>query len=95
MLLLVRYLAVTVATIKSEIKTERTVMWVVLARGLAAAVLSTFPSQEQYKPYFDTKFPGISSWYINIALVIILVTAVICTLGIFLISKKKREEISL
>jgi len=72
-LLLVRYLAVTVATIKSEIKTERTIMWVVLARGLAAAVLSTFPSQEQYKPYFDTKFPGISSWYINIALVIILI----------------------
>ncbi|MCD6241418.1 cation:proton antiporter, partial [Candidatus Bathyarchaeota archaeon] len=94
-LLLVRYLAVTVATVKSEIRAERTIMWVVLARGLAAAVLSTFPSQEQYEQYFDTKFPGISSWYINIALVIILITAVICTLGIFLISRKRKEEIAL
>ena len=94
-LLLVRYLAVTVATIKSEIRAERTIMWVVLARGLAAAVLSTFPSQKQYEPYFDAKFPGISSWYINIALVIILITAVICTLGIFLISRKRKEEIAL
>jgi len=95
LLLLVRYLAVTVATVRSEIRAERTIMWVVLARGLAAAVLSTFPAQEQYKPYFDGKLPGISGWYINIALIIILITAVICTLGIFLISRKEKEEISL
>jgi len=95
LLLLVRYLAVTAATVKSEIRAERTIMWVVLARGLAAAVLSTFPAQEQYKPYFDGKLPGISGWYINIALIIILITAVICTLGIFLISRKEKEEISL
>lgn len=96
LLLLVRYLAVTVATVKSEIKAEKIVMWIVFARGLAAAVLSTLP--KQYTEYFDEKIPGgipnISEWYINIALIIILVTAVICTLGIFLISKKKMEEIS-
>ena len=98
LLLLVRYLAVTVASVKSEIRAEKTIIWVVLARGLAAAVLSTFPAQDSYKGYFDlsrTGKPNAPDWYINVALIIILVTAVICTLGIFLISKKKREEISL
>jgi len=93
LLLLVRYFAVTIATLNSEIKAERTIMWVVFARGLAAAVLSTLP--KQYTEHFDAKLPGISDWYINIALIIILVTAIICTLGIFLISKSKKEEIAI
>jgi hypothetical protein len=62
-------------------------MWVVFARGLAAAVLSTLP--KQFPDFFDNKLPGISDWYINIALIIILATAAICTIGIFLISRGK------
>ena len=98
LLLLVRYLAVTAATVKSEIIADRTIMWIVFARGLAAAVLSTFP--KQYPEFFDEKIGTIrgwpiSDWYINIALIVILVTAVICTIGIFLISRKRKEEIAL
>ena len=98
LLLLVRYFAVTVATVKSEILTEKTIMWIVFARGLAAAVLSTLP--KQYPKSFDEKLQKvwgwwISDWYINIALIVILVTAVICTIGIFLISRKRKEEIAL
>ena len=98
LLLLVRYLAVTAATVNSEIIADRTIMWIVFARGLAAAVLSTFP--KQYPEFFDEKIGTIrgwpiSDWYINIALIVILVTAVICTIGIFLISRKRKEEMAL
>ena len=96
LLLLVRYLAVTVATVKSEVRVEKTIMWVVFARGLAAAVLSTFPSQPKYRDRFNlSELPDAPNWYINIALIVILVTALICTLGIFLISRKRKEEIAL
>ncbi|RLG98415.1 hypothetical protein DRO19_04465 [Candidatus Bathyarchaeota archaeon] len=93
LLLLVRYIAVSVATVKSEIKLEKTIIWVVFARGLAAAVLSTLP--KQYPDYFDNRLAGISDWYINISLVVILTTAIICTLGIFLLSRGKSEKIEI
>ncbi len=93
LLLLVRYIAVSVATVKSEIKLEKTIIWVVFARGLAAAVLSTLP--KQYPDYFDNRLAGISDWYINISLVVILATAIICTLGIFLLSRGKSEKIEI
>jgi cell volume regulation protein A len=94
MLLLVRFGAVTFATTRSnELKKERPIMGVVLTRGLAAAVLATLPLQ-----YTDvTKYPeagpifeNLSHIYINVAVLIILATAIISTVGIPLL--KRRAE---
>jgi len=93
-LLLVRFGAVSFATVHSdELKKERPIMGVVLTRGLAAAVLATLPLQ-----YTDaTKYPeaapifqALSPLYINLAVIIILATAIIATVGIPLF--KRRTE---
>jgi len=93
-LLLVRFGAVSFATVHSdELKKERPIMGVVLTRGLAAAVLATLPLQ-----YTDaTKYPeaapifqALSPLYINLAVIIILATAIIATVGIPLL--KRRTE---
>ena len=94
MLLLVRLGAVSFATVRSDgLKKERPIMGVVLTRGLAAAVLATLPLQ-----YTDaTKYPEagpifqiLSPYYINLAVIVILATAIIATIGIPLL--KRRAE---
>jgi len=87
-LLFVRYAGVVLAAAKSELVAEKPVMWVLLTRGLAAAVLSTIPMQHADKFGLE-----LSNLYIQIAVVIILVTAVICTLGTYLISKKRGTQL--
>jgi len=93
-LLLVRFSAVIFATVHcNELMKERPIMTVVLTRGLAAAVLATLPLQ-----YTDaTKYPeagpifqALSPLYINVAVLIILATAVIATVGIPVL--KRRAE---
>ncbi|HVP92790.1 MAG TPA: cation:proton antiporter [Acidobacteriota bacterium] len=79
LLLLVRFGAVWVATVRSELKSERPIMAVVLTRGLAAAVLATLPIQ--YGLLYSDVF-------INLAVVIIVSTAIIATVGVFLVSRK-------
>jgi len=83
LLLGVRYLAVRLATIRSEMCEERSIMNFVLTRGLAAAVLSTLPIQ--YNLLY-------SDLYINISLVVIISTAVICTAGIMALSYKRKKR---
>jgi len=85
-LLIVRFAAVSIATVRSELWLDRTLMSMVLTRGLAAAVLSTLP--KQFPEVFDSLYPGISDWYVNIAVVIILCTTIICTIGVLSISRK-------
>jgi len=88
MLLLVRFGAVTFATIRcNELMKERSIMGVMLTRGLAAAVLATLPMQYQSE---SPIFAELSSLYINLAVIIILATAIIATLGIPLL--KRRAE---
>ena len=92
MLLLIRFGAVTLATIRSELTKERPIMSVMLTRGLATAVLATLPLQ-----YADpSKYPGagpifqaLSPLYINIAVIIILATVIIAVVGIPLIKSRK------
>jgi len=92
MLLLIRFGAVTLATIRSELTKERPIMSVMLTRGLATAVLATLPLQ-----YADpSKYPGagpifqaLSPLYINIAVLIILATVIIAVVGIPLIKSRK------
>lgn len=93
-LLLVRFGAVRFATIRcNELVKERPIMSVVLTRGLAAAVLATLPLQyadpAKY-PEAGPIFQTLSPLYINLAVIIILATAIIATLGIPLL--KRRAE---
>ena len=82
LLLIVRYGAVYLTTLKSELKNERPILTFVLTRGLAAAVLGTLPAQYglSYAPLF-----------INFAVVIIMSTAVIATVGVIALSRKKNR----
>lgn len=79
LLLLVRFGSVSLATLRSELKGERSIMAVVLTRGLAAAVLATLPAQ--YGLLYSDAF-------INLAVVIVLSTAIIATVGVLIISRR-------
>jgi cell volume regulation protein A len=69
-----RYGAVWLTTIKSEMRTESKLMSTILTRGLAAAVLATLPAQYGL-PYADL--------FVNTAVVVIVTTAIIASIGIF------------
>jgi len=92
MLLLIRFGAVTLATIRSELTRERPIMSVMLTRGLATAVLATLPLQyadpSKY-PEAGPIFQALSPLYINIAVLIILATVIIAVVGIPLIKSRK------
>ena len=93
-LLLIRFGAVELATYRSEIKKEKSIMSIMLTRGLAAAVLATLPLQ-----YTDSiKYPDVgpifrvlSPLYINLAAITILATAIIATLGIPLLRRRTEK----
>jgi cell volume regulation protein A len=94
LLLLVRFGAVTLATVRCELNKERPIMGVMLTRGLAAAVLATLPLQyaDPLKyPEAGPIFQTLSPIYVNLAVLIILITAVIATIGIPIIKWKKKE----
>jgi cell volume regulation protein A len=76
----VRYGAVWLTTIKCEMRNEARLMSAILTRGLAAAVLATLPAQYGLE-YADL--------FVNIAVVVIVTTAIIATLGVFLITSGK------
>jgi cell volume regulation protein A len=97
MLLLARFGAISLATVRSdELKKERPIMGVVLTRGLAAAVLATLPLQYSTPEAIATYglpaqiFGELKFYYINIAVIIILATAIIATVGVPLL--KRRAE---
>ena len=93
-LLAIRVGVVRLATIKSKLTQERAIMSVLLTRGLASAVLVTLTLQ-----YEDSvKYPGVgpvfqqlSPLYINIVVVVILVTALIATVGIPLLRWRTKK----
>ncbi|MBT0160059.1 hypothetical protein G4O51_08745 [Candidatus Bathyarchaeota archaeon A05DMB-2] len=82
LLLAVRIGAVQLSTLGSELRKERSIMSVVLTRGLAAAVLATLPAQ--YGLLYSDQF-------INFAVVIIVSTAIIATVGVIGISRKQKR----
>jgi len=94
-LLLVRFGAVRFATIRcNELVRERPIMAVMLTRGLAAAVLATLPLQytDAVKyPEAGPIFQVLSSVYINLAVIIILGTAIIATIGVPLLKRKAEK----
>jgi cell volume regulation protein A len=95
LLLLVRFGAVSFATVHSdELRKERPIMGVVLTRGLAAAVLATLPLQYSTDEAIATYgspaqiFRDLKFYYINIAVLIILATAIIATVGVPLLKRR-------
>lgn len=79
LLLFVRFGAVRLATIRSELKNECPIMTAVCTRGLAAAVLATLPTQ------YGLLYPEL---FINLAVVIVISTAIIATVGAVVLSRK-------
>ena len=89
-LLLVRFGAVRIATARcSELIEERPIMSVILTRGLAAAVLATLPLQ--YKEMNPT-FEELYEIYINLAVLVILATAIIATVGVPVLRRKVKKR---
>jgi cell volume regulation protein A len=81
-LFITRFGAVWLTTMKSSLKKERKIMTVVLTRGLAAAVLATLPAQ------YGLSY---SDLFVAIAVVVIVTTAIIATVGSMLISRQKTK----
>jgi len=94
MMLLLRFGAVKLATLRSELVKERPIMTVMLTRGLAAAVLATLPLQyvdvAKY-PEAGPIFQSLSPLYINLAVILILATAIIATVGIPLLRLRTKK----
>lgn len=81
-LLATRFGAVWITTAKSALEKERLIMTFILTRGLAAAVLATLPAQYNL-PYSDL--------YVSIAVVIIVTTAIIATIGSLALARKSPD----
>jgi cell volume regulation protein A len=84
-LLAIRIGAVHLATVRSDLVQDRPIMSAMLTRGLAAVVLVTLPLQyaDPVKyPEVGAIFRQLSPIYISIAIVVILATSAIATVGI-------------
>lgn len=79
-LLVTRFGAVWLTTLHGSLKKERKMMTVVLTRGLATAILATLPAQ------YGLQY---SDLFVDTAVVVIVVTAVMATVGAMLISRQK------
>ena len=90
-LLIVRYLAIYISTYKGRFeKDDKQTMMVMMPRGLAAAILAI-----NFGPGLVEKLlPGLDGFFKDIAFVVILGTAIICTIGVSIIahSEKKKQE---
>jgi cell volume regulation protein A len=74
-----RAIAVRVSTLKSHTKAERTLMTVMLPRGLAAAVLASIP--------LTVGIPN-SQAFSEVVFIVILTTISVCTAGTALLKRK-------
>ena len=79
-LLSTRFGAVWLTTLKSSLHKERPIMTLILTRGLAAAVLATLPAQ------YGLSY---SNLFVDLAVVVIVTTAIIATIGSLATSRKK------
>jgi cell volume regulation protein A len=75
----IRFFAVKMATLKSELHEAETLMTIMLPRGLAAAVLASLPLT-MLGPSYQV-FP-------EIAFIVILTTIMICTIGVAFLKKR-------
>lgn len=88
-LILVRFLAVEVATFKDNFeKDDKQTMIAMMPRGLAAAILAI-----NFGPKFVTHMPDCECFFKDVAFVIILGTAIITTIGVSFISHNEMKKI--
>lgn len=78
-----RFGTVWISTLKSSIQKERQILTVVFTRGLAAAVLATLPGQ------YGLSY---SDLFVGLAVVVIVTTAIITTIGSMAISRKRARR---
>ncbi|NWF87552.1 hypothetical protein HXY32_07090 [Candidatus Bathyarchaeota archaeon] len=98
-LFIARFGAVCLATVRSQLTEEKAMMTVLLTRGLAAAVLATLPLQYVAKyiadptkyPEADPIFERLASYYINLAIIVILATAIIATVGVPVLKRRAKR----
>jgi len=90
LLLAVRYLAIEISTYHGGFeKDDKQTMIVMLPRGLAAAILAL-----NFGPDLVTELmPGMGGFFADIAFVVILGTAIICTVGVSIISYYEKQKI--
>jgi len=88
-LLAVRYLAIRIATYKGGFeKDDRQTMIVMMPRGLAAAILAI-----NFGPQLvERLMPGMDGFFKDIAFVVILGTAIVCTIGVSIISHYEMKK---
>jgi potassium/hydrogen antiporter len=79
-MLVTRFGAVWLTTVKSSLKKERNMMTVILTRGLATAVLATLPAQ------YGLSY---SDLFVDLAVVVIVTTAIMATIGSIVISRQR------
>ena len=90
LLLAVRILAILIATYKGEIeRDDKQSMIVMMPRGLAAAILALTFGPE----LVSTLMPGMDGFFEDVAFVVILGTAILCTIGISIICYYENKKI--
>ena len=90
----VRYIAVFLSTYKGGFeKDDKQTMMVMMPRGLAAAILATIYGEG----FVEKLMPGLDGFFKISAFVIILGTAILCTIGVSIIahSEKRKQECSM
>lgn len=90
-LLIVRFLAVNISTIKGGFeRDDKQTMAVMMPRGLAAAILAlTFGPD-----LVDKLMPAMQGFFRDVAFVAILGTAIVCTIGVSVISHYELKKIN-
>ncbi|MEE8322177.1 MAG: cation:proton antiporter, partial [Candidatus Bathyarchaeia archaeon] len=83
LLLIIRYGVVKLATIRSPYFEEHFLMTMMLTRGLVAAILATLPMQ------YDLLYADL---YLNITLVVVISTAIINTVGVQVLSRRRAKN---
>ncbi len=82
-LLAMRAIATYFSTIRSPLESERNIITVAMARGLSEAVLSVI--------FLNYGLPH-STLFQNIAFIVIILTNIMCTIGIYKFTHKKQHE---
>jgi cell volume regulation protein A len=91
-LMAVRYVATTITVrIHPESRDDKFAIWLMMGRGLAAAVLASLPftinAFKEGTSYHDTMSPY-KDQFLNIAFLIIVISVVVTTLGVILSERK-------
>lgn len=88
-IVIVRYISVVISTKRSEFENEIRLITTMLPRGLAPAVLAQLPAS-----YGLTKMEAFSGieLFSDIAFTVIILTILICTIGVWFISREGKKE---